>query len=106
MRQLLEGGDMAGAVQLWCAYPDDLLAEPVAQACMALLSADERARWQRFRFDKRRREHLATHALKRRALSANFPLAPEAWQFTENAHGKPSIDTETELGIGSGIGSE
>ena len=61
---------------------------------MALLSEGERARWERFRFDKRRREHLATHALKRIALSASFPFEPEAWQFKENAHGKPAIDTE------------
>lgn len=92
-----DGGRSAAAVQLWCAYPDDLLAEPVAQACASLLSESEQARWERFKFAKRRREHAATHALKRRALSASFPLAPEAWQFTENAHGKPSIGTECDL---------
>lgn len=86
------GGKSAGMVQLWCAYPDDLLAEPAAQACVALLSEAERARGARFRFDKRRREHWATHALKRRALSASFPLAPEAWQFPENTHGKPAVE--------------
>ena len=111
----------AGVVQLWCAYPDDLLVEPVAQACMALLSEEERARWKRFRFDKRRREHLATHALKRMALSAAFPLAPEAWQFKENAHGKPAVEPECGLrfnmsnseklvvclvGQGAGVGAE
>ena len=64
----------------------------MAQACVALLSEAEQARGERFRFDKRRREHLATHALKRRALSANFSLAPEAWQFSENAHGKPAVE--------------
>jgi 4'-phosphopantetheinyl transferase len=91
------GSDRAKKIQLWCAYPDDLLAEPVAQACLALLSESERARGQRFRFDKRCREHLATHALQRRALSASFPLAPEAWQFPENAHGKPSAEPECGL---------
>ena len=90
-------GKGAGVVQLWCAYPDDLLAEPARQACLALLSENERARSQRFRFDKRRREHLATHALKRMALSSRFPLAPEAWRFSENAYGKPAVAPECGL---------
>ena len=92
--------DRAQEFQLWCAYPDDLLAPEASQACLSLLSSDERARCDRYRFEKRRREHIATHALKRRALSASFPLAAQAWQFLENAHGKPSIDKE----IGSECG--
>jgi hypothetical protein len=33
-------------LDLWCAYPDDILTEGVAEACAALPSEDERARWQ------------------------------------------------------------
>ena len=77
---------------LWCAYPDDLLAPEEAQACADLLNPEERARGERFRFEDRRREHIATHALKRIALSASMPRAPHDWQFQENAHGKPFID--------------
>ena len=54
---------------LWCAYPDDLLADGAAEACVALLSEEERARVQRFKFERHRRESLATRALMRTALS-------------------------------------
>jgi 4'-phosphopantetheinyl transferase len=77
---------------LWCAYPDDLLLAEAAQACTLLLSEDERARWTAFKFDRHRREYLATHALARIALSHYSALRPEAWKFQMNAYGKPSAD--------------
>jgi 4'-phosphopantetheinyl transferase len=61
------------------------------------LSDDERARWQRYKFDKHRREYLATHALARTALSSHHPLAPEAWRFQLNEYGKPWIDPDCGL---------
>jgi 4'-phosphopantetheinyl transferase len=84
-------------LSLWCAYPDDLLIEENAEACAALLSQDERARWQGFRFERHAREYLATHSLARTALSRYHPLAPQAWRFPVNAHGKPAADPECGL---------
>ena len=84
-------------LNLWCACPDDLLSEPVAVACALLLSEDEQARWKRFRFARHAREFLATRALVRTALSHYHPLAPEAWSFHANAHGKPSAEPERGL---------
>jgi 4'-phosphopantetheinyl transferase len=81
-------------LHLWCAFPDDLLNEEAAKACARLLSDDERARWQRFKFDEHRREYLATHALARIALSHHHALAPPAWRFSSNKFGKPAIDPE------------
>ncbi len=78
-------------LHLWCAYPDDLLDEGVAGTYMRMLSEDEHERWQAFRFEQHRREYLATHALARTALSHSSSLSPDAWRFTLNAHGKPSI---------------
>jgi 4'-phosphopantetheinyl transferase len=80
------------ALSLWCAYPDDLLADEAEQACAPLLTEDERTRWQAFRFDRHAREYLATHALARIALSHHHPLAPQDWRFPLNSHGKPSIE--------------
>jgi len=88
---------MNDTLQLWCAYPDDLLTDQVARACVSLLSEDERDRWQAFKFDRHRREYLATHALARTALSHCHPLAPEAWRFQLNNHGKPTTDPECGL---------
>ncbi len=82
---------------LWCAHPDDVLTEAVTEACSPLLSEDERALWQTFRFDRHRREYLTTRALVRTALSHYYPLAPEAWRFQTNACGKPTIDPDCGL---------
>ena len=82
---------------LWCAHPEDTLTEAVTQACAPLLSEDERALWQTFRFDRHRREYLTTRALVRTALSHYHPLAPEAWRFQTNAYGKPTVDPDCGL---------
>jgi 4'-phosphopantetheinyl transferase len=76
---------------LWCAYPEDVLTEAVSQACVSMLSEDERKRWQTFRHERHRREYLTTRILVRTALSHYHPLAPEAWRFQLNSRGKPSI---------------
>jgi 4'-phosphopantetheinyl transferase len=63
----------------------------IAENCERLLSPEELARWQAFRFDRHRREYLATRALARTALSHRRPVRLEAWQFQLNAHGRPSV---------------
>lgn len=85
------------ALQLWHAYPRDLHEDSIALACTAILSEDERIRAERFRFDRHRREYLATHALARTALAHNHPLPPAAWRFLANAHGKPAADPDCGL---------
>lgn len=87
-------------IDLWCAYPDDLLEPDAREAAISLLDAEERTRADRFRFDDRRREHIATHALKRIALSAAASLPPQDWRFLENKHGKPSIDHRSDPDTG------
>ncbi len=84
-------------LHLWCAYPGDLLDEEALRACASLLSEDERARWQRFRVERARREYLVAHALLRNALSHYGVLAPQDWRFKVNAHGKPAPDPDCGL---------
>lgn len=84
-------------LHLWFAYPDDLLEDRAAGACMRLLSEDEQARLQAFKFERHRREYLATHALARTALSYQSALPPQAWRFQLNAYGKPAVDPECGL---------
>lgn len=84
-------------LHLWCAYPDDLLDEEAAQACIRLLSEDEKERWQAFKHDSHRREYLATHALVRNALSHYRAVSPEAWRFQLNDYGKPAIEPDCGL---------
>jgi 4'-phosphopantetheinyl transferase len=77
---------------LWCAYPDDLINAETAEACTALLSDEERGRVLRLKFERHRRESLATRALMRTALSYGRSVAAQAWQFKVNAQGKPAVD--------------
>jgi 4'-phosphopantetheinyl transferase len=79
-------------LQLWFAYPEDVLDRGVAEACELLLSDEERARWEGFKFDRLRREYLATRALVRTALSHCHPIALEGWRFRSNEYGKPAAD--------------
>lgn len=85
------------ALHLWCAYPDDLVNEEAARSCEALLSAEEHARWQRFRSEHKRGEFLTTHALARMVLSHYRSRSPHDWRFTANAHGKPVLDPDCGL---------
>ncbi len=85
------GSAFGGTLQLWCAYPDDLLDEKTAAACTPLLNEEERERWQRFRLERSRREFLATHALVRTVLSRYRAVAPQDWRFTANKYGKPAL---------------
>jgi 4'-phosphopantetheinyl transferase len=84
-------------LQLWCAYPEDLINESAAQACMALLTEGERARCERYKFERHRRESLATRALVRSALSCHRPIPPQEWEFTSNVHGKPALEPDCGL---------
>jgi 4'-phosphopantetheinyl transferase len=84
-------------LHLWCAYPDDVLAEQAARACVTLLSEEERSRMLALHFDGHRREYLTTRALVRTALSHGHPVAPEAWGFRLGAYGKPTADPECGL---------
>jgi len=84
-------------LKLWCANPGDLEAEGVEEACAALLNDEEHARVARFKFERHRRESLATRALARTALSRYRETAAGEWQFTSNRQGKPAVDPECGL---------
>jgi 4'-phosphopantetheinyl transferase len=85
------------SLHLWHANPDGLLDPAVADACVALLTPEEREKSQRFRFDRHRREALATRVLVRSALSHLRAVPPAAWRFKANEHGKPLLDPDCGL---------
>lgn len=65
---------------------------PQSWAGLALLLDDaERARAERFRFERDRHAYIAAHALARTMLSAQSTVPPSDWRFSTNAYGKPEI---------------
>lgn len=81
-----------GIVDLWCFFYEGVDDPALLAAHDALMTPAERARRDRFVFEKDRRLYLATRALARTTLSAYAPVAPAAWRFAEGSHGKPYID--------------
>jgi 4'-phosphopantetheinyl transferase len=92
-----ENPNPSARLQLWFAHPSDLSESDVSEACIAILDEAERARAVRFKFDRHRREYIATHALTRAALSHAHPSPPQSWSFICNKHGKPSPVSECGL---------
>jgi 4'-phosphopantetheinyl transferase len=78
-------------VHLWCAPVPPQIDPALWARYEALLNDEERARLWRFHFDKDRRRFLVTRALVRTVLSRHAGIAPAAWQFAPNAHGRPAI---------------
>jgi len=60
-------------------------------AMAAVLTVEERARRDRFVFDRDRRDFVVAHALVRRMLSRYGETSPEDWRFDIDVHGKPSV---------------
>ncbi len=65
----------------------------ITPGALALLSAEERAKAERFAFAHDRDCYVAAHALTRATLSAFFARAPQDWTFVRGAHGKPRVDS-------------
>ncbi len=78
-------------IELWCAFLEDIDAADRWGDYPALLDVQERLREERLRMSADRRRHLAARALVRAVLSRHAPVAPEAWVFGADAHGRPHI---------------
>ncbi len=80
-----------GVIYLRYARVDD-----AAPRLLALLSAEEQAKADRFAFAHDRNAYVAAHALTRKTLSGFYPRAAQDWAFSFNAQGKPRIDARDE----------
>lgn len=79
-------------VHIWLVDPTTVTDTDLLSRYHELLTPDEHAKWQRYRFDKDKHQHLVTRALIRSTLSRYEPsIAPQDWRFELNAHGKPAI---------------
>jgi len=77
-------------VRIWVRQTGSLGAEAIDGA-VAVLSADERAQYQRFHFARDARDYAAAHALLRHALSRDGHRAPADWIFDKTPLGKPFL---------------
>ena len=76
---------------VWLANPATIVDAAQLAAYASLLSAEEKDRHRRFKFEKDRHQFLVSHALVRTALSAYADVHPSAWQFSYNQYGRPEI---------------
>jgi 4'-phosphopantetheinyl transferase len=81
-------------VHLWVVEPERVSEPRLLAAYHAMISAEERERHSRFRFDKHKLQFLVSHALVRVTLSRYAPVQPQAWRFSVNAYGRPEITGE------------
>jgi 4'-phosphopantetheinyl transferase len=78
---------------LWLAFPEEAKDPALVAEYIALLTDDERARYHRHQVERHRHEFLITRALVRTVLSRYAAVAPDAWRFGTNEHGRPEIAT-------------
>lgn len=76
---------------LWIVRSRDARAPSLLAAYEELLTDDEREKRDRYRFEKDRHTCLVTRALVRTTLSRYADVAPDAWRFVTNEHGRPEI---------------
>jgi len=78
-------------VHVWFARPEAVVDPEQLAYYASILSPEERARHQRFHFDRDRHLFLVSHALVRKVLSSYIEFDPSAWQFSGNEFGRPEI---------------
>ena len=81
---------------LWIARPGEIHDPDLVLAYDALLTADERAKVSRYRFEKDRHTSLVTRALVRTVLSRYAAVSPGDWRFVANEFGRPEIQEPIE----------
>lgn len=76
----------------WLCRPDELHLSPdYLELLTSILSDEELARMQRFKFAEHRTLFCISHAFTRYVLSLYAPIEPPDWVFTKGEHGKPYI---------------
>ena len=80
----------ADEVLVFLALPDTITSGADSRA---ILGPDDLGHVGRFHFERHREVAMASRVLQRRALSACAAVAPDAWVFEKDEHGRPSISS-------------
>jgi 4'-phosphopantetheinyl transferase len=90
-------GAVPRGVDLWCFFYEAPLRDPeLRRRYRDMLTDEERARCDRFVFERDQIMSLATRALVRTALSHYAAVDPSAWRFESGSHGKPFVSRPAE----------
>jgi 4'-phosphopantetheinyl transferase len=76
---------------LWWIRPDLITDPDQLDRCRAILTDDEQAKIDRFRFSRDQQLCLLARVLLRTALSNYAVVPPKQWRFRINAYGRPEI---------------
>jgi 4'-phosphopantetheinyl transferase len=82
-------------IDCWAVALDGLPAD-ADTTVTALLPADERARAERFRFDRHRRMYLNTHAALRLLLARYLQVWPTSLAIVPDRHGRPALESRAD----------
>lgn len=78
-------------VEVLIVFEDRVTDPELVESYHELMTPEESARQQRFRFPKHRHQQLLTRALCRTALSLYTGVEPKDWRFEAGEFGKPDI---------------
>ena len=84
-------------LHVWLLQPEMVTDEVMLAAYTASLSDAERARQQRFHFERDRQLFLVSHGMLREVLSRYVDVAPSQWKFLSGAFGRPAISAPKSL---------
>lgn len=87
----------SGSIHLFFATPISVGHDKRYEDAVAILSADEVERAERFRFDADRIRFVTGRALVRRSLSRFADVRPADWRFESNSYGRPLIARPSEF---------
>ncbi len=83
---------MSGEVRAWYADIGPLEGDPARRSrALEWLTPDERARFDRYRYDTDRLMFALGRVMARRLVGRALDVAPTAWRWREGPHGRPEI---------------
>jgi len=82
---------LRAGIDVWLTFYNDIHDDCHLGNLRSLLSAEELAQERRFYFADDRKRYLVTRAMVRTVLSRYAPVPPDAWTFSRNDYGRPSI---------------
>ncbi|MGD8860985.1 MAG: 4'-phosphopantetheinyl transferase superfamily protein [Myxococcales bacterium] len=83
--------DLQHGIVVYHARPERFAGASAQQRLLALLDEGERARRERFRFERDRQAYLVAHALARSVVGRHVDCDPGSLRFEVGEHGKPEL---------------